>query len=83
MLGAAWLARAWHWFPHGGNQMSLAIAGWLWARRRRVHPGVFAISRLPPNDAKSKRVICAVGGGPGSALRGRPMALPHHAELAA
>ena len=67
-------------FPHGGNQMSLAIAGGFGLGGAESYPGVFGAFAGFADDAPAGERLPEAAGPPRHRLRGAGGALPHHAR---
>ena len=67
-------------FPHGGNQMSLAIAAGFGLGGAESYPGVFGDFGGFADDARIENGCHHAVGPPRHRLRGPGRALPHHAR---
>ena len=67
-------------FPHGGNQMSLAIAGGFGLGGAESYPGVFGAFGGFADDAEARRRLSAALRAARHRLRGPIGPLPHHAR---
>ena len=67
-------------FPHGGNQMSLAIAGGFGLGGAESYPGVFGDFGGFADDARVENGYLRLSERPGHRLRGPVRALSHHAR---